>query len=121
MDDSIYLLVDSAGTVHVTEGAESFEEVARNTGLSERNSQAYRFDLSTRRLEAGRATPGGAIAAQDYLNQRFGSPERLMAFAEEGHLRKEVLADLLSPESRHPYLEACARVERAYTDACIAR
>jgi hypothetical protein len=55
------------------------------------------------------------------LRRRFETPEQLMASAEEGRLPKHVLADLLRLEDRQPYLEACARIERTYTEACTAR
>jgi hypothetical protein len=121
MNNTMYCVVDPHGKVYVKLGAESFEEVARPFGLSESGCQEYRFDLTARRLLVKRATPAGAIAVQEYLNQRLGSPERLMAFAEEGYLPKHVLVDLLSIENRRPYLETCAGIERKYTQACTAK
>jgi hypothetical protein len=118
--DSLYCLVDRRGTVHVTFSAESFADVARQSGVSDSDCHLYSFDLTTRRLTAHRATPASAIAAQSYFNQHLGTPERLMAFAEQGHLPKRALANLLSAEYRLPYLEACARIERRYTEACTA-
>jgi hypothetical protein len=44
-----------------------------------------------------------------------------MKFAEQGHLPKHALVDLLSIEQRQPYLEACAQIERRYTEACTAK
>lgn len=121
MEDTMYLLVDPRGKVYVKQGAESFADVAHAFGLAEGECQEYRFDQVTRRLIVDRATPASALAAQDYVNQRLGSPERLMRFAEEGHLTKHVLANFLSAENRSPYLETCARIERTYTEACTAK
>jgi hypothetical protein len=36
----------------------------------------------------------------------LGSPDRLIAFAEQGSLSKFTLASLLEPDSRHRFLEA---------------
>src|SRR6058998_2521405 len=47
--------------------------------------------------------------------------ETLMTDAVEGRLPKHVLANLLAPESRAQFLAACASLEKAYTDACIAK
>jgi hypothetical protein len=117
MDEAMYyLLVDPRGKVYAKAGAESFADVAHEFGLQE-----YRFDLAARRLLVGHATPASPVAAQDYVNQCFGDPERLMTFAKEGHLPKHVLVRLLSIENRQPYLESCARVEREYTKACTNR
>ncbi len=55
------------------------------------------------------------------LDQFAGSSERLMQFAAEGHFTKAELADLLTAESRAAYLEACAAIEKAYTEACTAQ
>jgi hypothetical protein len=120
METSLYCLVDSHGNVYVKDGATSFAEVAGEHGLTESECQGYRFDLATRTLLVNGATPASRGAAQDFITRRLGTPERLMAFAGEGHVSKQVLAELLSLESRHPYLEACARIERAYTEACTA-
>jgi hypothetical protein len=48
------------------------------------------------------------------------SPSQLMNFAERGMLVKAEMADLLPEESRAEFLTACARVEKAVTDACTA-
>lgn len=47
--------------------------------------------------------------------------ERLMAAAAEGHVSKPVLASLLNQRARGPFLDACARLERTYSEACTAR
>jgi hypothetical protein len=51
----------------------------------------------------------------------LGSPELLMKFAEEGHLSKLTLASLLEPDSRDQFLEACAAIEKRFTEECSAR
>jgi hypothetical protein len=121
MDGSMHYLVDPRGKVYVKVDAESFAEVALEFGLSETECQEYRFDLSTRRLLVDRATPSSALAVQEDVGQHLGSPDRLMKFAEEGHLPKHMLVNLLSIEQRQPYLEACAQIERRYTEACTAK
>jgi hypothetical protein len=47
-------------------------------------------------------------------------PEQVMEYAIEGRLTKHALANLLVPESRRPFLDACATIEESYTDACAA-
>jgi hypothetical protein len=121
MDGTMYYLVDPRGKVYVKVNAQSFAEVAREFGLIETECQEYRFDLSTRRLLVDRATPVSALAVQEDVGQHVGSPDRLMKFAEQGHLPKHALVDLLSIEQRQSYLEACAQIERRYTEACTAK
>jgi hypothetical protein len=121
MDAILYYLVDPHGKVYVKHEAQSFAEVAREFGLTESTCQEYRFDLSTRRLLVDRATPASALAVQEYVSQRVGSPDRLMKFAEEGHLPKNILVNLLRFDQRRPYLDACTQVERRYTEACTAK
>jgi hypothetical protein len=53
--------------------------------------------------------------------QTVNSPDQLMRLAEEGALTKAELAELLEPDSRHVFLEACRQIERALTDDCIKR
>ena len=64
---------------------------------------AYRFDLAARRLLIDRGGPasdrGGA-----YWDRHVGSPEKLMTFAEEGHLTKQVL-EAFWPGNARAYLE----------------
>ena len=119
--DVILYLVDPDGKVHVKLGGVSFADVAREFVLTEIKCQEYRFDFSTRRLIVERATPASALAVQEDVTQRVGSPDRLMRFAEQGHLPKHVLVNLLSIDQRQPYLEACAQIERRYTEACTAK
>jgi hypothetical protein len=59
--------------------------------------------------------------ADPEIPPHLDTPEQLMAFAAEGHLPKHVLATLLAEDSRAAFLDACARIERGYTDACIAK
>jgi hypothetical protein len=51
----------------------------------------------------------------------LGSPDRLMKFVEQGNLSKFTLAGLLEPHSRHQFLEACAALERRFTEECSAK
>jgi hypothetical protein len=118
MDGTIYCLVDTGGKVYGDDLAESHADLAAHFALNESECQKYRFDVVDRRLLTDQATPSTALAAQAFLNQRVGTAERLMQFAEEGHLSKDVLARLLDVESRRPYLAACAAIEREYTGEC---
>ena len=121
VDAMMYYLVDPHGEVYAKVGAQSFADLARECGVVEPECQEYRFDLSSRRLIVDRATPASALAVQEDVSNRVGSPERLMAFAEQGQLPKLMLVDLLSLDQRQPYLEACAQIERRYTEACTAK
>ena len=44
-----------------------------------------------------------------------------MTLAAEGHLPKGTLASLLKSEYRRLYLEACANIEKQYTEDCAAQ
>ena len=46
---------------------------------------------------------------------------QLMKFAEEGRLTKHALATMLTPDSRRLFLDACAAIERKYTEDCAAQ
>ena len=46
------------------------------------------------------------------------SPETLMAAAAEGRWPKDALAPLLNLDARRRFLQACAAIERHYTEAC---
>jgi len=46
--------------------------------------------------------------------------EQLIAFAKSGRLSKHALATLLAGESRTTFMNACAAIERRYTEACTA-
>jgi hypothetical protein len=62
----------------------------------------------------------GIITREAYLNQFVGAPERLVTLALEGGLTKLELAELLVPEKRQAFLDACAMIERRYTVECAA-
>ena len=47
--------------------------------------------------------------------------DQLMTMAAEGRLTKRQLADLLAIDKRHAFLDACAEIEKGYTDACAAK
>jgi len=49
-----------------------------------------------------------------------GSPEHVIALALEGRLSKQALARFLAVDRRHEYLDACAAIEKGFTDACAA-
>ena len=118
MEGMIYCLVDPKGTLYGDEGADSFAAVAARNGLAESDCQTFRFDLATRQLLVDRATPAGERAVRSYFDEHVGTPERLMAFAEGGHLSKGVLVNLLATADRAAYLAACAALERQFTVAC---
>jgi hypothetical protein len=58
--------------------------------------------------------------ARAYIDGSVGTPEKLMQFAAEGHLPKNALMDLIVPDKRKAYADACAVIERTYTEACAA-
>ncbi len=121
MDSAIYCLVDPKGKPYVKDGAASYADVAATYGLVENEWNEYRFDLTTRRLIADRTTPSTGWGAWDFVVVHLGSPELLMAFAAKGHLNKQAMADLLTVQHRRLYLEACAGIEKKYTEACTAK
>ena len=53
------------------------------------------------------------------MEEQFDA-QQLLRYAEEGRLTKHVLATTLTPEPRRQFLEACAAIERKYTDDCEA-
>jgi hypothetical protein len=55
------------------------------------------------------------------LRSTPADPEQLMTIAAEGRLSKESLAAMLEQDARQQFLEACADIERAYTEACRAK
>jgi hypothetical protein len=57
---------------------------------------------------------------QDTMNEYPGTPDRLMRVAEDGYLPKDVLAEFLTTEPRRKFFDACARIERGYTERCAA-
>jgi len=121
MDCDIYCLVDDSGRVYVKDGAISHSEVAANFGLEAHECETYRFDLAARRLRVDRGTPDSDRAAHDYWDRQVGSPEKLMAFAAEGHLTKLVLGSLLGAADTPAYLDACTVIEKRYTAECTAK
>jgi hypothetical protein len=118
MDTYIYCLVDASGHVHVKDGASSHAEVAAAAGVDADACDTYRFDLVTRRLLVDRGSPAGDRAAHAYWDQHVGSPERLMAFAAQGRVDKQILGRLLDSSQGRAYLDACTVIERQYTAEC---
>jgi len=120
MDSNVYCLVDATGHVYVKDGAGSHAEVAANFGLNADVCDAYRFDLAARRLLIDRGRPASDRAAHAYWDQHVGSPEKLMTFATDGHLTKQVLGSLLGADDALAYHEACTVIEKQYTADCAA-
>lgn len=120
MEAEIYCLVDATGMAHVTDGATSYAEVAAGCGVDERACRKYRFDLTNRELLSDDGDAAGDRAARICLDRWVGTPDRLMAFAKAGRLPKQVLAHLLTINFRPAYLDACAAIERRYTEDCAA-
>jgi hypothetical protein len=111
MNGMIACSVDNHGQMHVSNEAGALGE-ARVT---------YLFDLGTRRLLGlDGHTPAQSPEMEAYLQQVVGTPEGLMHLASEGGLLKRELADLLVSEKRQAFLDACAVIEKGYTDACAA-
>ena len=54
------------------------------------------------------------------MDDLLDTPERLMALAAEGRLTKHALSALLAVQPRHVFLDACAAIEKNYTDDCAA-
>ena len=50
--------------------------------------------------------------------ERIGSLEDLMKAAAQGRLSKSTLASLLDTQHRQAFLDACAVIERKYTEEC---
>jgi hypothetical protein len=66
----------------------------------------------------------GGMTRLDHLEgsmHTINTPEQLMSLAEQGAFSKAELAELLEPDSRHVFLEACRQIEKAITDECIKR
>ena len=55
------------------------------------------------------------------MDTKTHTPDELMALAAEGRFTKGELAAFLTAESRPPFLEACAHIEKEYTEACTAK
>jgi hypothetical protein len=62
-------------------------------------------------------TPGGPGALLDTRR----TPDSLIAAAKSGALTTDVLAALLTVETRPAFLARCAAIERQYTEACAAK
>jgi hypothetical protein len=54
------------------------------------------------------------------LNRSMGTAEQLMRVARRGVLPKYVLVSLLDVEYRPAFLDACAVIEKKYTEDCTA-
>lgn len=54
------------------------------------------------------------------VGQANGIPEELMKIAERGGLPKSALVNLLDVGHRQAFLDACAVIEKKYTEACTA-
>ena len=64
----------------------------------------------------------GTIGVKESVraDQRMGTPEQLMKIAEQGRLPKHAMAALLAIEHRQAFLDACAVIEKKYTENCAA-
>lgn len=118
--DTIFCLLETAGSMHVKDGAGSYSEIAEADGLNQNACEQYRFDLVNRRLLMDRGTSAGDRTARAYIDRSVGTPERLLTFAADGHLPKDTLTHLIVPEKRKAYADACAVIEKAYSEACAA-
>lgn len=62
----------------------------------------------------------GKVHMTNGFDECVGTAEHLVALAREGQMSKTLLAALLDPEVRPQYLDACAQIEKAYTESCTA-
>ena len=60
------------------------------------------------------------VRASAEVDRGVGTPEELMTLADQGLLPKSVLANLLDIEHRQAFLDACAAIEKKYTEDCTA-
>jgi len=60
--------------------------------------------------------PNGGMTMEERL-----TTQQLVRYAEEGRLTKHVLATTLAMEPRRQFLEACAAIEKKFTDECGAK
>ena len=118
MGDMIRCLVDTTSDVCAVDAADSYGKVAAQFGLDEQVCEEYRFDLETRRLLVDRGTPAGLRTVRAYFDAHLGSPEKLMTFVVDGSVPKESLTSLLAIGRRAGYLDACAAIDKTYTDQC---
>jgi hypothetical protein len=94
------------------------EEAARELGLDAARCGAYRFDLALRRLVSDGGKSSTDVAAMEYVRNHFGTPGLVMDAARLGRFSKGVLMELLEPSARAAYEQACATIERRYTESC---
>ena len=52
---------------------------------------------------------------------RTYSPDQVIAMATEGRFTKDELAGFLAVDQRRPFLDACARIEKQFTEECTAK
>ena len=64
---------------------------------------------------------GGKVHTMNGFDECVGTAEHLVALAREGQLSKSLLAALLESDVRAQYLDACAAIEKHYSDACAAQ
>jgi hypothetical protein len=56
----------------------------------------------------------------DIIDPSIITIERLTQLAANGHLSKDTLTQLLAPEQRKAYEDACGEIEKTYTHECQA-
>lgn len=120
MEDVINWVVNADGTVVVLDTDPARGAIA-DAAIEERAPGSYRFDLTTRKLLADRGNAVSDRTAHGFVEESLATPEKLMTFAAAGHLPKRVLADLLVGPRRQAFLEACAAIEKKYTEECTAQ
>ena len=54
------------------------------------------------------------------MDDILDTPERVMDLATQGRLSKHTLATFLAIQARQAFLEACAAIEKKYTERCAA-
>lgn len=121
MQDVIYFLVNAGGQVFVKDDASSHPEIEADPEEDESACGMYRFDLTGRRLLTDRGNPSTDRTARGFVDEYLRTPEKLMRFAESGRLTKLALVNLLAGDQRRRYLDACAAIEKKYTDDCAAK
>jgi hypothetical protein len=55
------------------------------------------------------------------MDTKAHAPEQLMALAAEGRFTKDELAGFLAIENRRGFLDACAHIEKKFTEDCAAK
>jgi hypothetical protein len=121
MNSVIRCDIDMDGRVFVHDDSNADAAIGVATGVDERASGTYRYDLARRRLLTDRGTAASDRAARHFVEESLASPDKLMTFATEGHLPKRILASLLVGDQQRRFLEACAIIEKKYTDDCTAK